>query len=106
MIELHKFPHVKIILSDADKTICSVRIAVERTEKIDSGSMMFHHPRYITFGQTVVFCNTEVIGDQCGALIFQVSGGEEAAQIIENIQEYIPFGKETPEESIIIEQKI
>ena len=101
---LQDLPNVRVILSDNSKTICSVRITVARTEKVESGSMMFHHPRYITFGQTVVFSAQEVDKDQGGALFFNPASDEEALSIIQNINEYIPHGKDKPVDSEIIEE--
>lgn len=103
---IQHLPHVQIILSDNQKTICSVKIVIERQERIDSGSMMFHHMRYITMGQTVVFCNEEIPGDQSGALFFRVDSGENAAEIIHNILEYIPHEKEEPDNSIVMAHKL
>lgn len=105
MDALLKLPHVQVILSDDEKTICSVKLAIERTERVDSGSMMFHMPRYIMAGQTVVFTKKEIIGDQSGALFFNVASAEEAVAIIENIKTYIYSDKDLPEDSILIEQK-
>ncbi len=101
---LQALPCVQVIVSDDEKTICSVRVSVARTERVDSGSMTFHHPRYITFGQTVVFTKNEVDADQAGALVFRATTGEEAAAFIRNIHEYIPHGKDKPEDSEIIEE--
>jgi hypothetical protein len=103
---LQSFPYVKVILHDSWKTICSVRVTVERTEKIDSGSMMFHHPRYITFGQMIVFTKEPHEIDQGGALFFSVSNGEEAVEIINNIIDSFEHEKEQPDHSILIAQEI
>ncbi len=104
MIALQNLPHVQVILSDEEKTICSVKITVARTERIDSGSMMFHHPRYITFGQTVVFTDKDVAEDQSGALFFKVSSELEALDIIDNIGNYVEHSKDKPNDSAIIEE--
>lgn len=93
--------NIKKILSDQEKTIYSARVTVARTEKVDSGSMMFHHPRYITFGQMVVFTDSPVEEDQGGALFFKKSEEEE---VLKNIGQYIQHGKEKPENSEIIEE--
>lgn len=103
---LQSLPHVQVIVSDDVKTICSVRVAVVRNEKIESGTMMFHHPRYLVFGQTVVFSAQEINNDQAGALFFKVASDEEALSIIENIHQHIPHEKDKPEDSIIIEEPV
>lgn len=103
---LQTIPHVKVIVSDEHKTICSVQICVERMERIDSGSMQFHLPRYITFGQTVVFTDIAISDDQSGALFFKVDSDEEAASIIDNIVDYLPCTKSKTDHSIVMEQKI
>jgi len=99
---LQSIPNVRVIYDDGEKIFCSVRITVVRNEQINSGSMMFTHPRYITFGQMVVFCNSEVEQDQGGALFFKAETAEEAKSIIENIIDYIPHEKEQPDDSAII----
>ncbi len=103
---LQTIPNVRVILSDDAKTICSVRITVVRTEKVDSGTMQFHHPRYLTFGQMVVFSNQDVDSEQAGALFFKVDSGEMAVNIINNIHLYIPHDKDKPEDSFIIEETV
>ncbi len=93
--------HVQEILSDDEKSIYSVRVTVARSERIDSGSMMFNHPRYITFGQMVVFTDKEVPDDQCGALFFKRS---EEDEVLKNIHGYIVSAKDRPVDSVIIEE--
>lgn len=103
---LQSLPNVQVILEDGDKAICSVKVAVERVERIDSGSMLFHHPRYIVLGQLVVFSKNEISGDQAGALFFRVTNDEEIMDIINNINDFIPNEKDKPDDCLIIEQNI
>lgn len=97
--ELQAIPHVRVIYEDDDKIFCSVRVTVMRMEKINSGSMMFDHARYLTFGQLVVFSDKEVERDQCGALFFKK---EDALDVVNNIADYIPREKEAPEDCALI----
>lgn len=90
-----------VIIQDDEKTIYCVPITVARLERVDSGSMMFNHLRYLTFGQMVVFTDKEVPHDQGGALVFK-RGDEE--KILKEIANHIPHEKEKPENSILIEQ--
>ncbi len=99
---LQTIPNVQVIYADEEKIFCSVRITVVRNEQINSGSMMFNHPRYITFGQLVVFSDKEVENDQGGALFFKMTTPEEVKDIIENITDYIPHEKEQPNDAAII----
>ncbi len=101
---LQSIPYVKVILSDEQKTICSVSITIERMETINSGSMVFSHARYLTFGQLVVFSGKDVTDDQAGALFFNVTTPEEVMDVIENIETFIPHEKTAPEDSIIIKE--
>ena len=104
LTELQQLPYVKVILSDEKKIICSVRISIERLEQITSGSMLFHHPRYLEIGQLVIFTKEDINKNQGGALCFDPSDENAALEFIRNIGEYIPHGKEPLEDSIIIEQ--
>lgn len=79
-----------------------MRVTVKRIEKIESGSMVFDHARYLTFGQLVVFTETEVAQDQGGALFFKAETGDEAKSIIENLADYIQREKEAPEDCLLI----
>lgn len=99
---LQTIPNVRVIYADQEKTFCSVKITVKRMELIDSGSMQFTHPRYITFGQLVIFTNVALDPDQSGALFFKVNNGEEAKDIIENIADYIPREKDEPDDCVLI----
>ncbi len=101
-VALQSLPEVRVIVDDEQKTVCSVKVTVVRNEQVNSGSMMFHHPRYITLGQTVVFSDTEA-AEICGALFFKASP-DEAVEIIKNLQDHIPHEKEEPEHSIIIKE--
>lgn len=101
---LQSIPHVRVIYSDANKIFCSVRITLARTEEVDSGSMRFSLPRYYTFGQMVVFTDLPTEDDQCGALFYQASTGEEAAAIIENIRDQLECTKEIPDNSYLLEE--
>ena len=101
---LQSLPHVKVIVSDEHKTICSVKITVERNEQVDSGAMRFSHPRYLTFGQTVVFCDSDITGDQSGALFFKTSDGSEAVAIVDGILDHIHHEKDAPSNSFVINQ--
>ena len=90
-----------MILSDAEKDIYSVRVTIVRHEQVDSGSMRFHHPRYITLGQTVIFTDKPIEGDQGGALVFPRVNADE---VLKNLHEHIVSEKEKPYDSIIIEE--
>lgn len=98
--ELQSIPHVRVIYDDGEKIFCSIRITVMRMEKVNSGSMIFDHPRYLTFGQLIVFTDQEVECNQCGALFFKK---EDALDVINNIADYIPREKEAPENSVLME---
>lgn len=96
---LQSIPHVRVIYEDGEKIFCSVRVTIRRMEKINSGSMMFEHPRYLTCGQLVVFTDKEVERNQCGALFFRK---EDALDVINNITDYIPHEKEAPDDCALI----
>ena len=97
--ELQAIPHVRVIYDDGEKIFCSVRVTVMRIEKVNSGSMMFDHARYLTFGQLVVFTDKEVETNQCGALFFKK---EDALDVINNITDYISREKEPPDDCVLI----
>lgn len=99
---LQAIPCVQVIYSDAEKVFCSVRMTIKRDEQINSGSMQFTHPRYYTFGQLVVFTDQEINQDQAGALFFKAETGEEAAEIIGRITNYIMPEKAVPDDSVPI----
>lgn len=100
--KLQTIPNLQIILADEGKIICSVKISVKRMEDIVSGSMMFSHARYITFGQTVVFTDKTITDDQSGALFFNPKDEEEAIAIISSIADRIPHEKEQPKNCEIL----
>lgn len=88
-----------LVHSDAEKDIYCVQVTVVRNEKVNSGSMQFTHPRYITFGQLVMFTDAPV---ECldGMLVFK--RGQDAE--LERIIDHLPYGKEHPEETILFEE--
>ncbi len=96
---LQTLPHVQVIYADEEKIFCSVRVTVKRDEQINSGSMMFTHPRYITFGQLVVISDKDVGQDQAGALFLKT---EDALEALNNIADYVPREKEEPDNCIVI----
>lgn len=102
MEALQAIPSLRVIYSDGEKIFCSVRVTVMRIEKITSGSMMFDHARYYTFGQMVVFSDKDVDQDQGGALFFKAETAEEARDIVENITDYIAPEKEVPDNCSLI----
>lgn len=90
-----------IIFQDEHQTIHSVPVTVARTEKVNSGSMLFHHPRYLTFGQTVVFTD-EAFPANLGAALYFPKGNEEA--ILESIANHIEHEVQWPDGTILIEE--
>ena len=88
-----------LIYSDDTKDIYSVSVTVKRMETIQSGSMQFEHPRYLTFGQIVIFSDSEPTGEKSGAIFFKRGSESE----LERIEDYIPYEKIMPKDSIIIE---
>lgn len=101
---LQKIPYLRVIYADDHKIFCSVRITISRMEEIDSGSMRFSLPRHYTFGQLVVFTDLPTEDDQCGALFYNTTTGEDAVTIIENIREQLEASKEIPENTYNLEE--
>ena len=87
-----------LIYSDDTKDIYSVSVTVRRMETIQSGSMQFEHPRYLTFGQIVIFSDSEPTGEKSGALFFE--RGEE--DVLSRIDDYVPYEKIEPSDSLVI----
>ena len=87
-----------LIYSDAQKDIYSVQVTVERNEKIQSGSMQFVHPRYITFGQVVIFTDVPI---ECSSEILVFSRGQEIE--LERLFDHIKSEKMCPKNTTLFE---
>lgn len=103
---LERLPGVEIIdVGVSDKVLCCVKITVQRKETVNSGSMMFNHLRYITFGQMVWFdikppvveevdvAPSKTIG---GAIGFEVENAGDVLYFMNNLHSFVPHEKEPP----------
>lgn len=89
-----------LVYSDEQKDIYSVQVTVERMETVQSGSMQFSHPRYITFGQIVIFTDLP-IEESSGMLIFKRGQEPELEQLISHIS----HEKERPSDGLFFDDK-
>ena len=89
-----------LIHSDDQKDIYCVQVTVERKETVQSGSMQFTHPRYITFGQVVIFTEHPI---ECSSEILTFRRGQESE--LERLFDHIKSEKECPQNTTLFAQE-